>query len=515
MSVPHIRERLQNPFYLRDQPNLTQASGWIDAWQAAPSAYVCRARHAWDVREAILFAAKHRIRLVVRGAGHSFVGGSCAPDSLLIWTRDMNGIELHDRFVPQGSRTMPEPAVSLGAGCIWLEAYQAVTNKGGRYVQGGSATTVGVAGLIQGGGFGSFSKGFGTAGCHLLEAEIVTADGVVRVVNKDREPDLFWALKGGGGGTFGVVTRLTLRTHPLPETFGIVHWKLKASSSAAFKRILERFVAFYAENLFNPHWGEQAIAGPDDVLELVLLFHGLDSTAVRLIWQILVDFVADRPEDYIALNEFVIETMPARRYWDEDYRRALSPYAVVGDYREDGNHDKKWWWRMDGPLAGAFWHGCQSCWLPQSLLKAEHQNTFVDAWFAASRFWPVSLHFNKGLAGTTHKVRAASQETPMNQDAIDAFALAIIGYAGPTAYFGLSDGEKNEARVHRSLIDRALKTLRQAAPATGCYMSECDYNQTDWQQSFWGPHHAALSDIKHRYDPDGLFTIHHGVAAGM
>ena len=84
-------------------------------------------------------------------------------------------------------------------------------------MQGGGCGTVGVAGLVSGGGFGSFSKNFGTAAAGLLEAEIVTADGAVRIVNACTNPDLFWALKGGGGGSFGVVTRLTLRTRELPD----------------------------------------------------------------------------------------------------------------------------------------------------------------------------------------------------------------------------------------------------------------------------------------------------------
>ena len=100
---------------------------------------------------------------------------------------------------------------------MWTDLYDVVTTKGGRYVQGGGCMTVGVAGLTLGGGFGSYSKRFGTAAASLLEAEIVTADGHARVVNSCTEPDLFWALKGGGGGTFGVVTRLTFRTHELPK----------------------------------------------------------------------------------------------------------------------------------------------------------------------------------------------------------------------------------------------------------------------------------------------------------
>ena len=72
--------------------------------------------------------------------------------------------------------------------------------------------TVGVAGHVLGNGFGSFSKHYGAAGAALLEAEIVTADGTVRVANACANADLFWALKGGGSCSFGVVTRLTLRT---------------------------------------------------------------------------------------------------------------------------------------------------------------------------------------------------------------------------------------------------------------------------------------------------------------
>ena len=75
--------------------------------------------------------------------------------------------------------TGPEAAVSVGAGAIWMDVYDAVTTRAGHYVQGGGCTTVGVAGLVQGGGFGSFSKGFGTAVANLLEAEVVTADGAV------------------------------------------------------------------------------------------------------------------------------------------------------------------------------------------------------------------------------------------------------------------------------------------------------------------------------------------------
>src|SRR5579885_1328590 len=152
--------KLRNPYYIGEHPALTQTLGWLDGWQTAPSIYAVVARSAQDVAEGVNFARRHNLRLVVKGGGHSYQGTSNAPDSLLIWTRRMRRIELHDDFRPTGAATGMGPAVSVGAGCMWLDVYDAVTTKAGRYVQGGGCATVGVAGLVQSGGFGSFSKRF-------------------------------------------------------------------------------------------------------------------------------------------------------------------------------------------------------------------------------------------------------------------------------------------------------------------------------------------------------------------
>src|SRR6202030_635322 len=182
----------------------------------------------------------NNLRLVVKGGGHSYQGTSNAAGSLLVWTRAMNNIVLHDAFLGQGcaKSQAPQPAVTIGSGAMWIDAYRVVTTEAGRYVQGGGCTTVGVAGLIQSGGFGSFSKRFGTAAAGLLEAEIVTADGRLRTVNSCSDPDLFWAIRGGGGGSWGVITRVTLKTHGLPEFFGAAWGSIQAQSAEAFRRLL-------------------------------------------------------------------------------------------------------------------------------------------------------------------------------------------------------------------------------------------------------------------------------------
>jgi FAD/FMN-containing dehydrogenase len=187
---------LKNPYYLGDEIGSTQSLGWVDAWTSRPSVYAVAARTTDDVVAAVDFARESNLRVVVKG-GHSYQGTSNAADSLLIWTRNMNAVTVHEAFVGAGcaGRHEPQAAVTVEAGAIWGQVYDAVTTKAGRYVQGGGCLTVGVAGLIQSGGFGSFSKAYGMAAASLVEAEVVTADGAVRIANACTNPDLFWGLK--------------------------------------------------------------------------------------------------------------------------------------------------------------------------------------------------------------------------------------------------------------------------------------------------------------------------------
>ena len=138
-ACTELFENLRDPFYISDSVALTQTLGWTDAWTSQASAYAVLAQNSADVAAAVNFARDHRVRLVVKGGGHSYVGGSNAPDSLLIWTRpNLRAIELHDRFVPRGAAGLvePEPAVSVGAGAIWMEVYDAVTTSGGSLCAG-------------------------------------------------------------------------------------------------------------------------------------------------------------------------------------------------------------------------------------------------------------------------------------------------------------------------------------------------------------------------------------------
>jgi FAD/FMN-containing dehydrogenase len=514
-STAELFQNLKNPFYIQENAALTQTLGWTDAWTSRSSAYAVLAQGSADVAAAVNFAREYGVPLVVKGGGHSYTGGSNAPDSLLIWTRpNMRTVELHDVFLPQGAPgwVEPEPAVSLGAGTIWIDAYNAVTTIGGRYVQGGGCTTVGVAGLVQGGGFGSFSKGFGTAAANLLEAEVVTADGIVRVVNAFRDADLFWALKGGGGGTFGVVTRLTLRTHALPAYFGGVDATITAASEAAYRTLVGRFVSFYRQSLLNPHWGEQITFGADDQLQIsvAMLFQGLDQAQATQTWAPLFDWIMARPSDY-TLTTPVVGAIPAQGYWNAAVL-GRAPGAIMLDDLP-GAPKYYYYLAVNAGEVGQVLHTYQSTWLSRRLLDPERQPALVDALVSASKLWPVTWHCNKGLAGGAADAVRRTADTSMNPAVLDSFALAIASAKEPPAYPGVAGHEPDvgQGRLDARVVTSAMATLKALEGQPASYVNETNYFQDDWQTSFWGDHYARLLRVKNRYDPAGLFSVHHGV----
>jgi FAD/FMN-containing dehydrogenase len=535
-----LLENIRNPYYVGDQPGLTETLGWVDAWATKPSVYAVAARSGHDIAEAVNFARNNDLRLVVKGGGHSYQGTSNAPDSLLIWTRHMHDIEMHDAFVPQGCEhtLQPQPAVTVGAGTIGIQAYEAVTTKSGKYVQGGGCTTVCLGGLIQSGGFGSYSKHYGTAAGSLLEAEVVTADGQIRIANACTNPDLFWALKGGGGGSFGVVSKMTLRVHDLPEFFGTANFTVKAASDDAYRRLIREFVSFYREHLFNDHWGEQAHFRPDNRLEIRMLAHGLDAEQLKKVWQPFLDWVANSTNECSTEGRVVIASIPARHFWDMQWwkehwpelaipnRNALTglldyalehviPQPVANFDNRPSAGPNNAWWKGDGDQVAWFIWGYESLWMPASLLENDAQQRLADALFASSRHSGVSLHFNKGLAGAPPDAIAWAKDTATNPAVLTSFALAIAADGQDPAYPGIPGHEPSvdEGRKAAQRVHQCMDQLRAIVPNPGAYVSESNYFESGWQQAYWGSNYPRLVEIKKKYDPDGLFIIHNGIGS--
>lgn len=191
-------------------------------------ALIARCTTTTDVVRAVTFARERELLLAVRGGGHSFPGYSTCDGGLVIDLSPMRSV-----IVSADTRTAQAAAGAWGAHVDAAAQKQALATTLGQI------SNTGVAGLTLGGGFGWLSRRFGLACDNLISAELVTADGKVRRVSEREEPDLFWAIRGGGGN-FGVATSFEYRLHPLNPTVLGGHVDF---ASADVKDVIE----FYAE----------------------------------------------------------------------------------------------------------------------------------------------------------------------------------------------------------------------------------------------------------------------------
>jgi len=373
--------------------------------------------------------------------------------------------------------------------------------------------TVGVAGLVQSGGFGSFSKRFGLAAANLLQAEVVTADGQVRMANACTNADLFWGLKGGGGGSLGVVTRLTLRVHELPENFGAANMTVRATTPEAFRRLVAMTIDCYADRLMNPHWGEQLRFLPDRRLVVSMVFQGLDRAEAQAAWAPFIEAISQRAQDFVIESAPFIIAVSARDFWAPTLAKRVLGFIARDDRPEAP--ETNLFWPGDQGQAGQMLHGYQSTWLPAGLLAPARRAALCDALYAASRHTGISLHVNKGLAGAPPEVLSAARDTAVNPAVLDAFALVIAGAGEQPAYPGIAGHEPHAetARARAHAVARARDALRSVVPDAGSYLSESDFFEADWRRAFWGDNHARLAAVKQRYDPGDLFIVHHGVGS--
>ncbi len=164
---------------------------------------ILQAADARDVQQAVNFCRDHGVQPTARSGGHSFMGFSVST-GLIIDVSAMNQVSL----------SPDSHAVRIGAGAQLIDIYRQLFDQAKVAIAGGTCPNVGISGLTQGGGVGPFIRQYGLTLDRLLAAEIVTADGQVRRISAKEVPDLFWAIRGGGGGNFGVVTSFDFATVP-------------------------------------------------------------------------------------------------------------------------------------------------------------------------------------------------------------------------------------------------------------------------------------------------------------
>jgi FAD/FMN-containing dehydrogenase len=192
---------------------------------------VCR--NAKGVQQSVAYARKHQLEIAVKSGGHSFEGFSSNNGNMVINLSVMKQVSWTD-----------DKTIQVQPGCTLADIYDAILPKG-RILPAGSCGGVGIAGLALGGGYGFFSRKYGLS-CDNLQ-KIVMVDGEGKIRDSDKEPELLWACRGGGNGSFGVVTEMTFKTHPGPKDFQSHRFKAFKLDAARSVSLLEQWFTIAAE----------------------------------------------------------------------------------------------------------------------------------------------------------------------------------------------------------------------------------------------------------------------------
>ncbi len=287
-EVSELASSMRGPLLLAGDTGYEQARRiWNGAFDRKPAA-IARCAGAADVVRAVQFAATHDLLVAVRGGGHSLPGHSVCEGGFMIDLAPLQSV----RVDPQGRTVRVDPGVLLGSMDREAQAF-------GLVVPAGTVSHTGVAGLTLGGGFGRLSRKLGLTIDSLLSVDLVTADGRLRRASASENPDLFWAVRGGGGN-FGVVTSFEFRGHEIPSRLlgGSLHFPFeqarqvllalmeisaRAPDEFWIDPVLERDDAGAKRLLVNLcHCGDPRVAERD-------------VTAVRALGTLLRDDVAARP----------------------------------------------------------------------------------------------------------------------------------------------------------------------------------------------------------------------------
>lgn len=223
-AVRHAGPPIRGPVFHRGAPGFPAAAHvYNQRFDGVLPSLVARPLDSADVRAAVNWGVANGVALRARSGGHSYAGFSTLSGGMVLDLRNLRQITVDAR-----SRT-----ATIGAGAQLIDVYAALS-AAQVTIPAGSCPSVGVAGHALGGGMGLAARQFGLTADNLLSARIVTADGRERTVSRQSEPDLYWALRGGGGGNFGVVTSFTFRVHPVPRTVAtfFVSWPWAQAADA-------------------------------------------------------------------------------------------------------------------------------------------------------------------------------------------------------------------------------------------------------------------------------------------
>ncbi|KAJ6545042.1 FAD-binding domain-containing protein [Mycena vulgaris] len=445
-----------------DPANTTPSSPSQTCRTGSVPNYFIDVRTAADVVAAFNFTKKTSIPLVIKNTGHDYKGRSSAPGSLALWTHNLKNISYNTDFVPEGC-SKSSPALTVGAGVQWKEAYQFADTHNFTIV-GGTDRTVGVSGgWLQGGGHSALSNTMGLGVDRVLQFKIVTPDGKVRVANDCQNTDLFWALRGGGGGTFGVVLESTTLVSPVVTVQAI----LVSITSPSANRTKELYSTMIDNGL---KWADDGYGGYVSGGTAVYLTPKLTAAEHAASMAPMIDFGKR------------LNATGAGVYQVLEFPNWLSFFNVFTETELEAQ----------GPPVGYSIAMASRLVARGNFQTALKRTELLDALLTATELTP-SLLFDI-TAPSSFPGDNTTSVTPAWRDSVYHVTVKVPWNWNATTAEKLRGYD---------LVDTAINHLRNITP-TASYSNEGAVHEPDHEIAFWGSNHARLLQLKRKYDPEHI-----------
>jgi len=438
-AVTALAKQLEGALLMQGDMQYDQSRRiWNGMWDRHP-ALIARCANSDDVRHAVNFAAERKLLTAVRGGGHSWPGKSVCDGGIMIDLADMNTVTAN-----------PTTRRAFAQGGSLLGGLDAASLQYGLVTTAGVVSHTGVGGFTLGGGFGRLNRKYGLAIDNLVSAELVTADGQIRTVNAEQEPDLFWAIRGGGGN-FGVATEFEFQLHPFDRNVlsGMIMWPIDQA-----REVLDFYSDWYSGLSDDLYIAPAMITTPDGISLMVMevVYAGDPATGEK-------------------------EIEPLRRTG-----KPMDDSIKIQDYMV-----------MQTQEDGTWAHGVRS--YAKNGMAKEFTPALVDALIESFVPDPRLAFFTHTSGGAVSRVPELATAFPHRN------VQTMIAVAGGWMDPALDD----------EVIEIARGWFSQLEPFTGGYYSNIDFDGANSKGENYGPAYERLSLIKGKYDPGNLFRLNRNI----
>ncbi|KAI0968192.1 FAD binding domain-containing protein [Xylaria arbuscula] len=416
------------------------------------------------------------IRLVIKNTGHDFGAKSTGAGSISLWTHNLKDIRFYEDY-EEGS--YKGPAFKMGTGVQTFEAYKAAHSANVTIV-GGEGRTVGITGgYILGGGHSPLSSIYGMGSDQVLSMEVVTADGSFLTASATSNPDLFWALRGGGGSTFGVVTSVVIKAFPkIPVT--TLTFTLSTGTNVLVDQFWQTLRAYFEDFIKYTDAGMYS-------------YFSLNALSGNYVWTMQPWFGPN-----LTKSQFEDITAP---FWNATRVIGVDLKPVYTEYDDfyeawDGNFPlESWGTNLERPASRLF---PKENWEDKNNLSATFEaiRYVVDSGGYVLAFniapnpkggYPDSAVNPAWRKTVLHAIDAVTWTKDLSTELIRYWSSVLTFDWGP--YW------------------------RSVSPGSGAYLSESDYIEPNFQQSFWGDNYERLYQLKKKLDPWDVFYAQNAVGS--